>query len=697
MGQTVHFVLGVDWIVLTTFVGAMYLGLYYLGKRRSGSRLPRRPLRVVAFCSGLAVLLVAFDSPLYAYDNFSFFAHTAQHLLLMFGVAPLVALGAPITLVLRAAPTRVRDGVLLPVLRSRLISFLTHPLVAFGIFAGVQSAIQFTPFFNAALNNGWPHVLEHALYLGSGFLFWWPILSVDAIQRRASLRTRLAALLLAIPIEAALGLALLFAGAPLYAHYASLPSPWGGHGALASQHRAGLLLWLGGDAFVAAAACLLVATSSRLRAEGRFGAVAIDVGPSSEDTRLLGGTPRLGEELHSVEARGAALAVVAAPHEGGQSGSIHAAVSPESNHHRIPAVGMDNPLGRRLAQRVVLARRLADRAQFCRLRGSPLYGALLQRAAEDMRASGPSWTILQGHEVEPRSSALALRFMAAVHHLVLDGRAPELAPFYPSVGGSEPPREAGQSFIEVLAGQCNSLRELVRHPMQTNDVGRCRPLLGGFLTFAEETRMPFRILELGASGGLNLRWDTYRYEGSNCSWGDPSSPVTLPWGIEGACPPTDVPISVVGRRGCDLTPIDPCGEVGRLRLLSLVWADQIERFNRLRDALDAAPAVPVMVDTADACIWLPHQLKASRSGTGTVVFQSILRQFLSRRCRVSLQAILKTAGKAATADSPLAWLRMEAGSRAQTHKVRITTWPGGKTRLVAITDLYGERVTWLHR
>src|SRR2546425_9850786 len=74
---------------------------------------------------------------------------------------------------------------------------------------------------------------------------------------------------------------------------------------------------------------------------------------------------------------------------------------------------------------------LRTQAEWCRKLGSPLYTALLSEAAADVEAGGACWRVLEGQEDE---GALALRFMGAVHRLVLEGRAPELAPYYPSAG-----------------------------------------------------------------------------------------------------------------------------------------------------------------------------------------------------------------------------------------------------------------------
>src|SRR5919201_1166941 len=112
----VHYSLGVDWIALVAFVATVYT----LALLRAKHDVAQPVYRWLAFAGGLSALLIAYDTPLDAYDNVSFFAHTAQHLLLLFLVAPLIALGAPVKVALSAAPPWLRDRVLLPVLHSRL-------------------------------------------------------------------------------------------------------------------------------------------------------------------------------------------------------------------------------------------------------------------------------------------------------------------------------------------------------------------------------------------------------------------------------------------------------------------------------------------------------------------------------------------------------------------------------------------------
>src|SRR5688572_24460621 len=172
--------------------------------------------------------------------------------------------------------------------------------------------------------------------------------------------------------------------------------------------------------------------------------------------------------------------------------------------------------------RAGVADRMRWQAQWCARLGSPLYADLLEHAAAEVERGGPAWTLLEPGAAQPSllPGAQALRLMGAVHRLVLEGRAPGLARFYPSTGGTVGPGVRA-AFSDVLAEQQPALRDLVERPVQTNEVGRSAALLGGFLTVAAQTRLPLRLLEVGASAGLNLRWDSYFYTAGDRSWGDP--------------------------------------------------------------------------------------------------------------------------------------------------------------------------------
>jgi hypothetical protein len=175
----------------------------------------------------------------------------------------------------------------------------------------------------------------------------------------------------------------------------------------------------------------------------------------------------------------------------------------------------------------IVARRLLKQAEWCERLGSSLYSTLLRHAAEDVRAGGVCCAVLHDHHDDPPDSALGLRFLGAVHRLVLEEKAPQLAACYPSAGGDSNCDDLWPRFRAVVEHHEAVLRELVHRPVQTNEVGRCAALLGGFLEVARQTGLPLRLLEVGAAGGLILRWDQYRYEAGHEGWGDSHSPCAL--------------------------------------------------------------------------------------------------------------------------------------------------------------------------
>lgn len=343
----------------------------------------------------------------------------------------------------------------------------------------------------------------------------------------------------------------------------------------------------------------------------------------------------------------------------------------------------------------IVARRLLKQAEWCERLGSRLYSTLLRQAAEDVRASGVCSAVLHDHHDDLPDSALALRFLGAVHRLVLQKKAPHLAACYPSAGGDSDCDELWPAFQAVVRQHTTLLRELVRRPVQTNEVGRCAALLGGFLEVVRRTGLPLRLLEVGAAGGLILRWDQYYYEANGEGWGDPYSPVRICEAFGDVRPLFDRPVKIAERRGCDASPIDPCTEEGQLTLQSYVWPDQVERFRQLAAAIEVARRVPAEVDQANAADWVETVLANGVSGMATVVYHSIVWQYLSNVDRAHFKRVMAAAGQAATHDNPLAWLRFEPADNVA--EVRLQLWPGSEDRLLARSGFHGKPVQWLGR
>jgi len=254
-----------------------------------------------------------------------------------------------------------------------------------------------------------------------------------------------------------------------------------------------------------------------------------------------------------------------------------------------------------------------------------LYGALTLAMANDWDAGGVTRSILAGWEDAPGQSLPQLRLLAGLFRILLRGEAPELAAFYPCLGGARDHRDAWPVARAVMAAYSDELRAALRETPQTNEVGRALALLVG-LSYAVRASglRRVRLLEPGASGGLTMLVDRIRFEGSGWAWGPVGSPLVL----SGCGAPGLVPeaFEVVARRGCDLNPVDASTPEGAAYLTSFVWPWHLDRHDRLRAALRLAAEHPVRIDAAPASTWVREQLEQpAPEGVLTVVWHSVTR------------------------------------------------------------------------
>jgi len=209
--------------------------------RPAGASFPR--WRVACFLSGLGVAYLALQSPIDSYSGRLFSVHMVQHLLLTMVAAPLMVLGTPILLALRASSSSFRGRVLAPLVHSRAAAVLSHPVVSWSLFTLALWASHFSNLYENALGSQFIHGLEHVLYLVTAVLFWRPVVGLDPGPSRISHPGRLLYLFLAMPQMAFLGLAIYSSDQVLYTHYL-ITAPVLGTSALADQHLAGAIMWI---------------------------------------------------------------------------------------------------------------------------------------------------------------------------------------------------------------------------------------------------------------------------------------------------------------------------------------------------------------------------------------------------------------------------------------------------------------------
>lgn len=325
----------------------------------------------------------------------------------------------------------------------------------------------------------------------------------------------------------------------------------------------------------------------------------------------------------------------------------------------------------------------------------------MRGAGEDIEAGGRVAELFAGVPVPP-GSVPGLRLLAALHRLVLSGHAPALAAFYPSAGGERSAEGAWVAALDALGEHSEPVRARLGRTVQTNDPGRAAVLFPALLWLTARHALPIRLLEIGASAGLNLLADRYCYQTGELVLGAPASPVRFvePWN---PAPGLDLAqaadrLRIVERAGCDLAQLDPRDPDDRVTALSYVWPDELERFERTRAALELAAADPPAVSASPAQEWLPRALSAGAEGQLTVIWQSVVRQYVGSEDWQAIElAFRRAAGEREGSGRPLVWLRMEP---AEDHVggFRLTIEAGGgddePERLLAHCGDHGPPVAW---
>jgi putative membrane protein len=206
-------------------VAALVLVAFAYGAavRRYGFPILRRR----AFDGALFVALVAIVSPLATLAlHYFLWAHLLQNVMLAEWAPALAVLG--LSPALSAAMARNRG-----------IELVTHPLVALPLWLGAYAIWHVPALYDAALRHRLLLDLEHASYLVTGCLLWWPVFH-DA-PRRLRAGATAAYLFAAFVLASPLGLILALLPSPVYEFYEEAPRLWG-VGPLTDQQIGGVIM-----------------------------------------------------------------------------------------------------------------------------------------------------------------------------------------------------------------------------------------------------------------------------------------------------------------------------------------------------------------------------------------------------------------------------------------------------------------------
>ena len=212
--------------------------------------------RTLFFVVGIVSVALALLSPIDTYSDELLTVHMVQHLLLTSIAPALVAAAGVGTLALRAASDRTRDRVLLPILHSRPVEWITFPLVGWILYAAVMWGTHFSQIYNLALVDDRVHALEHLAYFFAALLFWYPVFSPDPTRWKMRPIVSFIYVITQMPQMSFLAVALLSATSLLYPAYAGRGALFGVD-ALADQQTAAALMWILGDATFLVALALI--------------------------------------------------------------------------------------------------------------------------------------------------------------------------------------------------------------------------------------------------------------------------------------------------------------------------------------------------------------------------------------------------------------------------------------------------------
>ncbi len=232
--------------ILLDVIFAVIAWVYLRGwlRLRSTSPKPISARRAGSFFLGMFLIWVALASPLAGFDHQLLTAHMAEHLLLMTLAPPLIWLGAPIIALRNGLPqfeqAIVEQALRLPAVR-RIGRSLGQPTFCWLAAAAALVVWHIPGVFTLGLQSGAWHIVEHASFLASGLLFWWPVIQPWPSASRPDLSIIVYLFLATLPCDVIAGL-LVFGERVVYSIYFSSSRPFG-LSALEDQQCAGALMW----------------------------------------------------------------------------------------------------------------------------------------------------------------------------------------------------------------------------------------------------------------------------------------------------------------------------------------------------------------------------------------------------------------------------------------------------------------------
>ena len=234
-------------------VGLVLLAIiYFRGWLKLRKQVPHRfdGWRLASFLGGVGTVFLALGSPLDTFANLLLQAHMVQHLLLMMIAPPLLLLANPFLPLLTGIPRPIVREAIRPFLLwsvcKRLGRWLTHPKFTWILFVVMTLGWHTPPLYELTLRSPSWHIVEHICFLGSGVLFWWPVILPWPSRPHWPEWAIIPYLLLADVQNTVLSAFLTFSDRVVYPTYNLVPQ-FPGMNSLSDQHAAGAIMWVPGS------------------------------------------------------------------------------------------------------------------------------------------------------------------------------------------------------------------------------------------------------------------------------------------------------------------------------------------------------------------------------------------------------------------------------------------------------------------
>ncbi|WP_338240673.1 DUF2332 domain-containing protein [Aurantiacibacter hainanensis] len=305
-------------------------------------------------------------------------------------------------------------------------------------------------------------------------------------------------------------------------------------------------------------------------------------------------------------------------------------------------------------------------------------------------ATGRRMANWQGLSLE---DAMPLRVAGGFHYLLLTGEEDRLGDIYRGLITDQ--GQIDDIIVEIAKRHDHTLLPWLDGPPQTNEAGRSASVMAALLWLSGKLGPKFELNEIGASAGVNTMMARFFFNLGGVKTGPSLSSIKIEPEWRGD-PPPDNPVEIVGIKGCDIAPIDLTDEKQAIKLKSYIWPEVLDRLARMDAAIAMAERAPPDLEKKDASDFVDDMLASEQeAGVTRVLFHTVMWQYLPTATRDRITAAMEEAGKKATEEKPLAWIRVETNRATFKHECQVRYWPGGEEWVqLAEAHPHGAWVEW---